>query len=166
MKLPKQINKFLQNKNSGVAGLITNARKLEFLNGKLFEIYQQQQQLRKALEERLDREGKGDAGKNILKEMEDIELDLLNKGFSNQVLQKMMNLQHQLLKLENATFQQGEDFKRESETNRKQFNNSTNRRIDSAKQYFNSTEILNRQALPLQPDYKKKVKVYFNKAND
>jgi len=38
MKLPKQINKLLQNKNSGVAGLITHARKLEFLNGKLLDL--------------------------------------------------------------------------------------------------------------------------------
>jgi len=44
--------------------------------------------------------------------MEDIELDLLNSGFTNQTLQKMMDLQHNLLKLENATFMQGQDSKR------------------------------------------------------
>ncbi len=54
--------------------------------------------------------------------MEDIELDLLNTGFTNQTLQKMMDLQHQLLKLENATFMQGQDTKRKSETNKEEFN--------------------------------------------
>ena len=44
--------------------------------------------------------------------MEEIELDLINKGFTNQTLQKMMDLQHQLLKLDKATFTQGEDRKR------------------------------------------------------
>jgi hypothetical protein len=78
----------------------------------------------------------------------------------------MMNLQHQLLKLENATFQQGEDNKRKSKTNQQQFNNLTNTQLRNAKQYFNTTEILNRQALPLQQVYKKKVQEYFKKTND
>ncbi len=38
--------------------------------------------------------------------------------------------------------------------------------IPTAKQYFQTTEILNRQALPLQQVYKKKVQEYFKKAND
>ncbi|WP_242203307.1 DUF4175 family protein [Aestuariivivens insulae] len=138
----------------------------EFLNGKLFEIYQQQQQLRKALEERLDKEGKGGIGDHILRQMEDVELELLNRGFTNRTLQKMMQLQHQLLKLENATFQQGEDDKRESETNKDRFDNNTNNQIPKAKQYFNSTEILNRQALPLQLEYKRKVQNYFKIQQD
>jgi len=77
-----------------------------------------------------------------------------------------LNLQHQLLKLENAAFQQGEDQKRIARTNDKRFNNTTNNQINNAKQYFNTTEILNRQALPLQQAYKKKVQDYFKKKND
>ncbi|MFD1616182.1 hypothetical protein [Gelatiniphilus marinus] len=140
----------------------------EDLNGKLYEIYQQQQQLRKALEERLAKEGKGNKGNGaaLLKKMEEVELDLLNKGFTNQTLQKMMELKHQLLKMENATFQQGEDNKRESETNKNNFDNNTNNQIPSAKQYFNTTEILNRQSLPLRQIYRKKVQEYFKKTND
>jgi len=98
--------------------------------------------------------------------MEDIELDLLNKGFTQQTLQKMMDLKHQLLKLENATFQQGEDNKRESETNTKRFNGKPDSQIPTAMQYFQTTEILDRQALPLQQIYKKKVLDYFKNAND
>ncbi|WP_418603774.1 hypothetical protein [Hwangdonia sp.] len=138
------------------------------LNGKLYEIYQQQQELRKALEERLAKEGKGSKGDGdaLLKKMEEVELDLLNEGFTNQTLQKMMELKHQLLKMENATFQQGEDNKRESETNKNDFDNNTNNQIPSAKQYFNTTEILNRQTLPLRQIYRKKVQKYFKKTND
>ncbi|GAA4268769.1 DUF4175 family protein [Hyunsoonleella aestuarii] len=141
----------------------------EGLNGELYEIYKQQQELRQALKEALDKRGKdgvGDQGEKLLKDMEDVELDLLNKGFTNQTLKKMMELQHQLLKLENATFQQGEDDKRESETNKKQFNNNTGSQIPTAKQYFQTTEILNRQALPLHQVYKRKVQEYFKKDND
>lgn len=135
-------------------------------NGLLYEIYQQQQQLRQALQDKLTKEVKSGTGDALVRKMEAIEMDLLNKGFTQQTLQKMMELKHQLLKLENATFQQGEDNKRESETNKNQFNNSTNNQIPTAKQYFQTTEILNRQALPLQQVYKKKVQEYFKKEND
>lgn len=141
----------------------------EDINGELFKIYQQQQLLRQALEEQLNNKfGSGiDAkAKQLLKQMEDVELDLITKGFTNQTLTKMMNLQHQLLKLEKATFQQGLDTKRKSETNNKEFNNTTNSKIPTAKDYFNAVEILNKQTLPLQQTYKQKVQDYFNKRND
>lgn len=130
-------------------------------NAELFKIYQQQQQLRQALEDRLAKEGKIESAGQLIKQMEEVELDLLNYGFTNQTLQKMMDLQHQLLKLENATFMQGQDTKRESETNKKEFDNANPNQISTAKQYFNTTEILNRQALPLQNHFKKKIQEYF-----
>src|SRR5690554_609206 len=136
------------------------------LHGKLFEIYQQQQQIRQALENRLAKEGMNPAGNNLLKQMEQVEMDLLNKGFTQRTLEKMMNLQHQLLKMENATFQQGQDTKRKAETNTTDFDNNTNNVIPKAKEYFNTNEILNRQSLPLRPVYNKKVKDYFKQDND
>ena len=135
-------------------------------NGELYKIYQQQQQLRRALEDRLAKDGNIKSAGELIKQMEDIELDLLNTGFTNQTLQKMMDVQHQLLKLENATFMQGEDTKRESETNQKRFEQSNQSQIPTAKQYFNTTELLNRQALPLQNHFKKKIKDYFKKSDD
>ncbi|MEP1489007.1 MAG: hypothetical protein ABJK28_11315 [Algibacter sp.] len=135
-------------------------------SGELYKIYQKQQELRQALQERLEKEGLGGVGGKLVRKMEEIEMDLLNKGFTNQTLQKMMDLKHQLLKLENATFQQGEDNKRESESNKKEFDNNSKNQIPDAKQYFKTTEILNRQALPLRPIYKKKVQTYFKQNND
>ncbi len=46
------------------------------------------------------------------------------------------------------------------------YNNNSNSQIPTAKQYFNTTEILNRQTLPLQQVYKKKVQEYFKQNND
>ncbi|TCK67831.1 hypothetical protein DFQ05_1612 [Winogradskyella wandonensis] len=138
----------------------------EELNGELYKIYQQQQKLRQALQDKIGKEGgQGNAG-DLIKQMEEVELDLINKGFTNQTLQKMMDLQHQLLKLENATFTQGEDEKRESKTNRKEYNSNTKSQIPTAKQYFNTTEILNRQALPLRSQLKKKLQDYFKNKDD
>ncbi|MDT0558030.1 DUF4175 family protein [Ichthyenterobacterium sp. W332] len=138
----------------------------EELNGELYKIYQQQQQLRQALQDRIAKDGEKSGAGELIKKMEEIELDLINKGFTNQTLQKMMDLEHQLLKLENATFKQGQDNKRKSETNFKNYENTTPNAIPTAKQYFNTTEILNRQALPLQQRYKKKVQDYFKINND
>ncbi|MFV0571526.1 MAG: DUF4175 family protein [Xanthomarina gelatinilytica] len=138
----------------------------EELNGELFKIYQQQQQIRQALEDKLAKEGLNPSGNHLLKKMEQVEMDLLNKGFTQRTLENMMNLQHQLLKMENATFQQGQDTKRKSETNTKDFDNNSNNQIPKAKEYFNTNEILNRQSLPLQPVYNNKVKDYFKQDND
>ncbi|MEO5789962.1 DUF4175 family protein [Gelidibacter sp.] len=138
----------------------------EKLNGELFRIYQQQQQLRQALQDKLKELGKAGQGQQLLKQMENIESDLINKGFTNQTLQRMMSLQQQLLKLENATYLQEEENRRESNTNKKQFDNPITDQIPTAKEYFNTTEILNRQTLPLQNVYKKKVQDYFKKDND
>ncbi|MGB1308115.1 MAG: hypothetical protein ACPG6B_04345, partial [Oceanihabitans sp.] len=138
----------------------------EELNGEIYEIYQKQQQIRQALQDKLAKEGATPLGNKLLKDMEQVEMELLNNGITNQTLQKMMQLQHQLLKLKNATFQQGQEEKRESQTNKKSFKNATNNQIPTAKQYFNTTEILKRQSLPLQPAYKKKVQEYFKQKND
>ncbi|MGB6268194.1 MAG: hypothetical protein WBF67_04215 [Olleya sp.] len=140
----------------------------EDINGELFKIYQEQQTLRQALEERLHKEGLGQNGdaKQLLKDMEEVELDLINKGFTNETLSKMMNLQHQLLKLENAVLQQGQEQKRQSETNKKEFKNTTINQVDKAKQYFNTTEILNKQTLPLLQIYKQKAQQYFKQKDD
>ncbi len=138
----------------------------EDLNGDLYEIYQRQQQLRQLLKDKLGKEGESGNGKKILDKMEEIELDLINKGFTNQTLQKMMQVQHQLLKLENAAFTQGMDSKRESETNKDGFQNPNINKLNNIKKYFNTSEILNRQTLPLQPIYKRKVQDYFKEGDD
>ena len=138
----------------------------EEMNGELYRIYQQQQELRKALEERLNQMGISPEGQQILKQMENVESDLINNGFTNQTLQRMMNLQQQLLKLQNATYLQEEDQKRESNTNNKQFDNLTNDQLPNAKKYFDTIEILNRQTLPLQNIYRKKVQGYFRNGDN
>jgi len=138
--------------------------KKEELNGELYEIFKRQQQLRNALEEKIRKQGKGNSnGSRLLHKMEEVEKELLEKGFNEKTLSKMLDLKHELLKLEDATFEQGEDEKRESTTNVKLFKGSEVSKYQKAKQYFNTTEILNRQVLPLRQSYKQKVQEYFKK---
>lgn len=131
--------------------------------GKVLEIYKEQVRLREALQKALEKEGMGGNGQNALNQMKQIEKDLPNKGFKNETLQKMLNLKHELLKLDNAIQEQGEENKRQSQTNKKDFNNQTNAVSPALKQYLNSIEILNRQTLPLRPNYNQKVQEYFRK---
>ena len=131
----------------------------------IMEIYKEQQQLREALQNELNKQGLGGQGQNALDQMKQIEKQLLNKGFNNDVLQKMLNLKYELLKLDKAIQQQGEEKKRQSETNKKEFTNPTNALPTRLQEYLNSVEILNRQTLPLRSNYSQKVQEYF-KTND
>ena len=133
----------------------------EGMSGEIFEIYKQQQKLRQELEDRLNKSGfKGSAG-DLLRKMENIENQLLDKGFNQNTLQQMLNLKYELLKLDKATFEQGQEERREAQTNLREFKNDLRLSPEDIKKYFNTTEILNREALPLRNDYKIKVQDYF-----
>ncbi|MBF6641432.1 hypothetical protein IVB69_08060 [Flavobacterium sp. J49] len=129
----------------------------------IMEIYKEQQQLREALEKELKKQGLGGNGQNTLNQMKQIEKQLLNKGFNNETLQKILNVKYELLKLEKALQQQGEDKKRQSETNKKEFSNQANALPSKLQEYLNSIEILNRQSLPLRSNFNQKVQEYFIK---
>lgn len=131
--------------------------------GELMKIYQEQKQLREALQKALEKEGLGGNGQNAVEQMKQLEKQLLNKGFNNETLQKMLNIKYELLKLDKAVQQQGEEKKRQSETNKKEFNNQSNALPAALQDYLNSIEILNRQSLPLRQNYNQKVQKYFRK---
>jgi hypothetical protein len=129
----------------------------------IMEIYKEQKQLREALENELTKQGLNGNSQNALEQMKQIEKQLLNKGFKNETLQKILNVNQELLKLKMALQIQGEENKRQSETNKKQFNNQSNVLPTSLLDYLNSIEILNRQSLPLRSNFDQKVQEYFNK---
>jgi len=127
----------------------------------IMEIYKEQQQLREALQNELNKQGIGGQGQNALEQMKQIEKQLLNKGFNNDVLQKILNVKYEMLKLEKAVQLQGEEKKRQSETSKKEFTNSSNALPVRLQEYLNSVEILNRQTLPLRSNFNQKVQEYF-----
>ena len=138
----------------------------EDMNGLLYEIYKQQQQLRQQLQDKLSKEGLRGNGGDILRKMEQVEQQLLDKGFNERTLEQMLNLKYELLKLEEADFEQGQESRRESQTNRNIYSNDLRLSPEDVKKYFNSTEILNREALPMSPEYKQKVQSYFKRTDD
>lgn len=127
----------------------------------VLNILKEQQQLRDALQKELEKQGLGPEGRNALEQMKQIEKQLINKGFSQQVIQRALNLKYELLKLQKAAQEQHQDDKRESNTNKKEFQNSAPALPQKLQEYLNSIEILNRQTLPLRSQINKRVQDYF-----
>ena len=138
----------------------------EDMSEQLFKIFKQQQELRQALEDKLKQNGLTPQEQGVLKRMEGVEEKLLEEGFSEETMNRMIDIKHQLFKLDKAAFQQGQDQKRESITNTKSYDAEVRRQLQKAREYFNTTEILNKQTLPLQPNYKERVRKYFNTVDD
>ena len=136
------------------------------LNGELYEIFKQQSELRQQLQDAInenesDKPGGGNA-KKALKTMEQLENEILEKGFSSAVLQKMQQLNYELLKLDKAALNQGKDSNRKSNINQIVNERNSLKALEFKKQFYNQIEILNRQSLPLQQLYKNKVRTYFS----
>ncbi|HEY0045243.1 MAG TPA: DUF4175 family protein [Flavobacterium sp.] len=127
----------------------------------IMEIYKEQKQLREALQNELNKKGLGGNGQSAIDQMKQIEKQLLNKGFNNETLQRILKLKYELLKLEKAVQLQGEEKKRQAEVGKKQFKNNANALPAALQEYMNSIEILNRQTLPLRANYNQKVQEYF-----
>ena len=137
------------------------------LDGELYEIFKQQSLLRQELQNAIKEGENGNSGgnaaaKKALKTMEQLENEILNNGFNAITFQKMQNLNYELLKLDKAALEQGMDKKRKSTVNQKESQKNIIKAFNFKKQFYNQTEILNRQSLPLQQNYKKKVRAYFS----
>jgi hypothetical protein len=129
----------------------------------IMEIYKEQKQLRESLQNELNKQGIGGNGQQAFDQMKELEKQLLNKGFKNETLQRILNIKQELLKLNTAIQQQGQENKRQSETNKKEFSNQSKPLPAALLDYLNSIEILNRQSLPLRSNFNQKVQEYFNK---
>ncbi len=151
---------------SGMGGKGEGGDKGEQMNGELYKIYQEQSLLRQQLQEAINSGKLGEKGtalaKKALKTMEQLENEILEKGFNNQTLQKMQKFNYELLKLQSAKQKQGEDKKRKSTSNLKEYQKKKLKELQFKKLFYKQTEILNRQTLPLRQNYKKKVQDYFS----
>ena len=131
----------------------------------LYEIYKEQQRLREMLEEQLNdliKTQDRQLAQKLIQQMEDFENELLRSGITESTVRKMNNIEHQLLKLENAALSQGKEQERKSRTNVDMYTNPITTKPDAFRNIENDVEILNRQALPLRQNFQEKVKTYFN----
>jgi len=139
----------------------------EQLSGEQYQIYREQQQLREQLEKLLGEDGvKGSKSKETLNRMKELEQELLEKGLTNEVLENMLKLEYELLKLDDAKLKQGKEARRESESSKKQYSDRIIEQLLLRQQTINLKEVLNREPLPLRRNYQKKVQEYFKTLDD
>ena len=139
----------------------------EEMSGEQFQLFQEQQMLREKLKELLDQQGTGGKeGKQALDAMEELERMLLEKGFTQETLERMQKLEYELLELENASLKKKKDNKREATTNLKEYDPGKQQEILWKKLKGEEKELLRRENIRMQPDYQKKVKNYFDVKSD
>ena len=139
----------------------------EKLSGDQFKMYQEQQLLREKLKELLDGQGAGSKeGEKALDAMEELERILLEKGFTRETLDRMQELEYELLELENASLKKEKDSKREATTNRKEYGTAEEQELLLKRLSKEDKELLRRENIRLLPDYQKRVKEYFEKQLD
>lgn len=134
-----------------------------------YSIYRQQQQLRQELEDRLKKQGLLERNRPVLEQMEQSADEVLRNGLSERARRLMKQISYQLIKLEEAQYEQDKEKQRESQTNNSVFDPLNNNPWRQEQMYFDQLDILIKDALPLQPYYKKQVERYFkirNQAND
>jgi hypothetical protein len=108
------------------------------LDGELFEIYKQQSQLRQQLQIAIKESEKGDKKnsgqtKRVLKSMEQLENEILENGFSAPTIQKMQQLNYDLLKLDKAALEQGKENIRKATVSRSATNKNNKKLLDFKK---------------------------------
>jgi hypothetical protein len=128
----------------------------------VMRLYQQQQQLRNSLEKLLREKGFSTEGERALEAMKKLEQQIINQGLNQDLAAQREILKYELLKLQTALKKQGKSDKRNSKTNKEIFNGDTQNQIDFLRRKLNTRDKLNRQLLPLQKEYSKRVLDYFN----
>lgn len=134
----------------------------EELTGEQFQMYQEQKMIRDQLQQLMDEQGSGGTkGKSVMQQMEILEKILLEKGVGSDALQRMQQLEHELLELENAGLTRNKDTKREATSGKQIPSNRNINELELNYQNRQSDELLRRKRLEMSPEYRKKVKKYF-----
>ena len=128
----------------------------------VMRLYQQQQQLRNSLEKLLREKGFSPDGERAIEAMKKLEQQIINQGLTPDLAAQREILKYELLKLQTALKKQGKSDKRNSKTNKEIFNGDTQNQIDFLRRKLRTRDQLNRQLLPLQKEYSKRVLDYFN----
>ncbi len=131
-----------------------------------YELYKMQQQVKDDLNQLADKFSDEATRKRIQqlnKEMTDLQKRILKEGITQSVVNKMIALQHELLKLKNATFTQHEDDKRQSRTNLKRFQGLDSIFMPENFKLSPQNESLIRNQIPVNQLIKQKVIQYLNR---
>jgi hypothetical protein len=141
------------------------------MSRQLAEMAAKQAAIRKAVEEKAaelnqDGSGNGNEMKQIAKEMEQLQKDIVNNQISEESIRRQRDIEIRLLKAEEAERTRDRDNERKSNEAR-DFPTSNPMKYDEyLRQKQQETELLKTVPPSLKPYYKEKVNSYFNKLGD
>jgi hypothetical protein len=110
-----------------------------------------------------DGSGKGNGLKEIAKDMEEQEKDMVNKKFDTEIMNRQQEIISRLLKAENAEREREMDEKRKSLTGDQSLKSNPLDYLEYQKQQQKEVELLKTMPPSLKPYYKERVNEYFNK---
>lgn len=130
----------------------------------------QQEMLRESMQKMLDEMKKegltGDDGINeIIKDMEKLEEDLVNKKITNQTINRNKEILSRMLKAQNAQEEREKEEKRKSEEFRGTYEKRKIDEIEYKENLKKQQEFLKQNSIEYQPFYKSKINDYFFKKN-
>nr|WKN39129.1 DUF4175 family protein [Tunicatimonas sp. TK19036] len=159
-ELQKQLNDQIQDlKKSGKSG--------RALSEELSKLAQQQEKIRKALEEMdSEEDGGGGTGDELSKQMEETETDLVNKKLTNELIERQKEIVTRLLDVEKSEREQELDQKRKGETAKDNYEQQAAQRFEEyIKLKKQEIELLKTVPLKLNPYYKNEANEYFKRLN-
>ena len=159
-ELQKQLNQQIQElQKSGKSG--------RALSEELAKLAQQQEKIRKAMQEMQGQEeeqGGGGTGEELAKKMEETETDLVNKQLSQELVERQKEILTRLLEVEESMREQELDNKRKGETSKDDYEKTTNERFDEyIKLKKQEIELLKTVPVKLNPYYKNEANEYFKR---
>ena len=130
----------------------------------------EQEMLREGMQKMLEEMKKegltGDDGINeIIKDMEKLEEDLVNKKISNQTMKRNRDILSRMLKAQNAQEEREKEEKRKSEEFRGSFERRNIDELEYQENLKKQQEFLKMNSIEYQPFYREKINDYFFKKN-
>ncbi len=122
------------------------------------------QQLRQELNK--DGSGAGNGLNELIKDMENLENDLLNNGFSNNILERQKDIMTRLLESEKALMERGFSEERESKIGKNAEEGNLKELNEYTRKKESEIELLRTVPIGLRVYYKNMVNAYFNTVND
>jgi flagellar biosynthesis GTPase FlhF len=171
-EMQKELNKNMQKAKEQMEqqGIKPGQKGKSGMSEQMAKMAQQQQMIRQALQEisnNLNKDGQGKLGnlEKIMKEMEQTELDLVNKRITHEALIRQQEIQTRLLEAEKAEREREQDTKRESKA-AKNFTPNYNLILEEyQKQRAKEVEQIKTMPPTLNYFYKSKISEYFKKLN-
>lgn len=151
-----------ENKGNGMSGANGEMSK------KLAEMAAKQAAIRKAVEEKAaelnqDGSGNGNELKQIAKEMEELQKDIVNNQITEESIRRQKDIEIRLLKAEEAERTRDKDNERKSNEAQDHPTSNPMKYADYIRRKEQETELLKTVPPALKPYYKEKVNSYFNK---